>query len=198
MTTKLFSSVAALGLLLAACGDDKNTSDTVETTPQTTTTNDGTDTGNTTVVDTPTTTGTSSDDTTGVVDPSTSTGPVDPSTTTTGPDPTTTTLPGTDTSDTGETTASDPIKECKMQADPPSDCSDCMCENCLQELQACEADAGCVAIRQCAEETGCTGVGCLDACGDVIDMYGGFLGKSAMIGLAVNECLGDNCSAPCS
>ena len=30
-------------------------------------------------------------------------------------------------------------------------------ENCIEELQACEMDEGCKAIRMCAQETGCTG-----------------------------------------
>jgi len=205
MVRKLFSTVTACGLLLSACGDDKGSTDTDATTTLTSTGGDTTGPGNTTVIDEPTTVGpTTSDNTTGPVDPSTSTGPVDPSTST-GPDPDTTTPTSLDTTEPGtssstETTdpsGGDPVEQCKMMADPMTACSDCVCENCLEELQACQADEGCVAIRMCAEETGCTGIDCLGACGDVINMYGGIGGMSAMIGLQISMCLDQNCANEC-
>jgi hypothetical protein len=207
MVRKLFFTVTACGLLFTACGDDKGSTDTAATTPLTTTGDESTaGTNNTTMIDEPTTAGpTTSDDTTGVVDPSTSTGPVDPSTST-GPDPDTTTPTTVDTttdpdpgtsSETTDPSGGDPVEECKMMADPMNACSDCVCENCLEQLQACQADEGCVAIRMCAEETGCTGIDCLGACGDVINMYGGIGGESAMIGLQISMCLDQNCADQC-
>jgi len=147
------------------------------------------------------TTGTPDDSTTNV-DPSTTSGPVDPTTTTvdpdTGePDPGSTGAPDPDT--TGDTTsAPDPIAACKAEEDPPTACHDCICDNCYENYQACVNDEGCTAIRGCAEETGCMGLDCLDSCGPVIDMYGGFLGMSAKIGLDLNQCLGDNCMMECA
>jgi hypothetical protein len=204
MLRTLFSMTAALGLLVAACGDDKGTTET-ETSPNTSTGPDATSTGpdGTTTPDTPTSTG--------IVDPSTtSTGPdpttnPDPSTTTstTSDDTTTdvttltTTTVGTDTTDPNTDTGGDPVESCKMMADPMTECSDCVCENCLMELQECEADEGCKAIRQCAEETGCSGFDCLQTCGDVIDMYGGIGGDSAGLGLEISMCLDMNCMDVC-
>lgn len=206
MVRKLFSSITALGLLLAACGDDGNGSTTDNTNGTGSAGTTGNPTGNeSTGAETPTTTngGTATEvNETGVVDPSTTTS-VDPSTTSGNPETTApeTTAPETTAPvDTGETTdpsGGDPVEQCKMMADPQTECSDCVCENCLEELQACQADEGCVAIRMCAEETGCTGFDCLQACGDVIDMYGGIAGESAMIGLQISMCLDQNCSDQC-
>ncbi len=206
MLRNVFCTLAALGLLVTACGDD-GTGTTNTTTTASSTGGEGDTTSDppssSTGPDTPTTAGMSEAMTsTTNVDPSTT--DVDPSTSTsTGPDPDTTspetTSPETTSPETTDTTDSggDPVEQCKMMADPMTECSDCVCENCLMELQECEADEGCTAIRMCAEETGCTGLDCLDVCGDVIDMYGGAFGPSGMKGLAVSMCLMGSCANQC-
>lgn len=93
-------------------------------------------------------------------------------------------------------TGPDPVAECKAMTDPPTACSDCGCENCLEEYQACEMDEGCKAIHDCAEETGCSGLDCLQSCGDVINMYGGLVGMSASLGLEFSGCL-ESSMCPC-
>ena len=78
--------------------------------------------------------------------------------------------------------------------------SECNCTNCVCELANCEADPGCTAIRQCAQETGCSGTDCLDAstCGEVIDANGGVVGTSAGIALALSMCnAGAGCPIAC-
>ncbi len=69
-----------------------------------------------------------------------------------------------------------------------NECEVCACNNCLDELTACGADPGCVEIRVCAQQTGCTGLDCLNDCGDVIDGAGGPLGASAGLALMVSDC----------
>lgn len=131
------------------------------------------------------------------VDPSTTGGPVDPSTTS---------GPGESTGETGvgatsETTMDptvDPVEECKMGADQQTACSDCACENCLEQTLACRADEGCRAIRKCAQDNNCSGVGCLGPCGPVINMYGGFGGMSAQLGLDLSGCVEEYCMAECA
>lgn len=149
----------------------------------------------------PVTTGAPDESTTNV-DPSTTSGPVDPTATTGDPDTSTgepdpsTSSPAPDTTETSAT--GDPIAECKAEVDPPTACHDCICDNCYENYQACVDDEGCTAIRVCAEMTGCMGLDCLESCGEVIDMYGGFLGMSAKIGLDLNQCLGDHCMMECA
>ena len=200
MLRNLFSTMTALGLLVTACGDDGT-----GTTNSTTTASSTGSEGETTAGSSNDSTGPDTPTTAGMSEAMTSTTNVDPSTSTsTGPDPDTTapdtTSPETTAPETSETTdpsGGDPVDQCKMMADPMTPCSDCVCENCLEQLQACEADEGCTAIRMCAEETGCTGLDCLDVCGDVIDMYGGAFGPSGMKGLAVSMCLMSSCANEC-
>lgn len=125
------------------------------------------------------------------VDPSTTSGPVDPSTTS-GPDE------STGAAASSETTADpDAVEMCKMGADPQTACSDCACENCLEQTLACRADEGCREIRKCAQDNGCSGVGCLGPCGPVINMYGGLGGMSAQLGLDLSSCVEEFCMAEC-
>ena len=74
-----------------------------------------------------------------------------------------------------------------------NDCEDCACMNCLSQLQACQADAGCVAIRMCAQQNGCTGIGCLGPCGSVIDANGGPFGPSAGLASTLSDCYTGAC-----
>ena len=66
----------------------------------------------------------------------------------------------------------------------------CNCSNCACELQACQMDADCTAIRECAQATGCNGIDCLDptTCGDVIDAAGGPTGTGATLALQLSTC----------
>lgn len=89
--------------------------------------------------------------------------------------------------------AGGPAAECLAQA--TNECETCACNTCLAELQACEQDAGCVAIRMCAQANMCTGIGCLGPCGDVIDQNGGAFGPSAGLAKALSECVEGGCPA---
>jgi hypothetical protein len=73
-------------------------------------------------------------------------------------------------------------------------CEQCACNNCLAELTACQEDPGCVEIRTCAQQAGCTGVGCLGPCGDVINANGGPLGQSAGLASALSDCYEGACA----
>jgi hypothetical protein len=77
---------------------------------------------------------------------------------------------------------------------------DCACDACACELAACEANPGCTAIRECAQEFGCMGFDCYapETCMQVVDDEGGPTGESAMIGLALNDCVGNaGCPIQC-
>jgi hypothetical protein len=77
---------------------------------------------------------------------------------------------------------------------------DCNCMSCACELGACSADAGCSAIRECAQMTGCLGLDCLEPenCMMVIEDAGGVAGPSGMIALALSGCVeGAGCATQC-
>jgi hypothetical protein len=104
--------------------------------------------------------------------------------------------------DTGMVTVGDPddggsndpaVQMCLDQA--TNECEDCACMSCLPQLQACEQDPGCVAIRMCAQQSGCTGIECLGPCGDVINANGGALGPSAGLASALSDCVEGSCPA---
>ncbi len=59
-------------------------------------------------------------------------------------------------------------------------CGQCLCNNCLPQLQQCLGDFGCLAIISCIEETGCEGGACYSPmnCKGVIDTFGGINGQS--------------------
>ncbi len=54
-------------------------------------------------------------------------------------------------------------------------CAACECTSCAPSLQACFGDFGCAGIFICAQQTGCTGLGCYSpaTCQSVIDQAGG-------------------------
>jgi hypothetical protein len=62
-------------------------------------------------------------------------------------------------SDGGMCVATDTMKaDCKARGADSGTCTalvNCSCDGCVCQLQACEADPGCLAIRQCATRTGC-------------------------------------------
>jgi hypothetical protein len=206
-----FGSMTALCLLaLGACGDDKGGSDTnvAPTDPTTDTTNATTDTTDPTNATNETTEGTSET----TVSPTTSELPTtgEPEVTT-GPEPTTETTvepettdsstteePGTTTEMTDPGTTGDPeLQECLGQVEPNDPCGVCACTECLDELQACEANPGCKAIRDCGQMAGCTGVDCLGPCGGVINMNGGVFGQPAQLAQAIGNCVASQCKNEC-
>lgn len=89
--------------------------------------------------------------------------------------------------------AGGPAAECLAQA--TNECETCACNTCLSQLQACEQDPGCVAIRMCAQQNMCTGIGCLGPCGAVIDEHGGAFGPSAGLASMLSDCVEGGCPA---
>ncbi len=93
------------------------------------------------------------------------------------------------------------IDECKAAADASGTCQavgHCACQNCGCALEDCEDDSGCVAIRDCAQANGCSGIGCLGPCGDVINANGGVLGPSVGVASALSDCIeAANCPIEC-
>jgi len=83
------------------------------------------------------------------------------------------------------------LMECLDQA--VNECENCACNNCLMQLESCEQDPGCIAIRMCAQQNMCTGLGCLGPCGDVIDANGGPLGPSAGLASTLSDCYEASC-----
>jgi hypothetical protein len=88
------------------------------------------------------------------------------------------------------------VQECLKQAGGDM-CRECACNNCIKEVKDCEVDMGCKAIHQCSEDNNCSGFGCLQPCGDTINMYGGVGGPSAMLALALSQCVEMNCQQQC-
>jgi len=88
-----------------------------------------------------------------------------------------------------------PSSQCYAQAQ--NDCERCACQFCFDNIAPCFEDAGCPAILQCANQTGCSGIDCLNAstCGAVISQYGGPSGPSVGLALPLFQCLR---SAGCS
>lgn len=62
-----------------------------------------------------------------------------------------------------------------------TECAPCLCQTCAPSLLSCFSDLGCAVIFTCIAQTNCVGLGCLapNACGKVIDEYGGPFGGSA-------------------
>jgi hypothetical protein len=94
----------------------------------------------------------------------------------------------------GETGTGDPVLDACLEI-AATECETCACNLCLDPLYACQQDVGCVAMRDCAQMTGCVGTGCLEPCGDVINMYGGPFGDSGALALALSDCLDASCPA---
>lgn len=93
---------------------------------------------------------------------------------------------------TGDPGTGDPVLDACLEI-AQNECESCGCELCLDPLYACQQDPGCVAMRDCAEQSGCAGVDCLEPCGPVIDMYGGPFGSSGELALALSDCLTASC-----
>lgn len=92
----------------------------------------------------------------------------------------------------GETGTGEPVLDACLEI-AVNECETCACNVCLDPLYACQQDVGCVAMRDCAEQTGCAGADCLEPCGAVIDMHGGPFGDSGALALALSDCLSASC-----
>ncbi len=190
-------------VITGACGSDGDASDTGTAASST----GSTDATTSTTTTTPTTseTGTS---TTGDTSTSSTSEPLTTTETPTTGEPATSTGPDTSSttdvsssSDTGTTAGDetgDPLAQCLMMVDPGDACGECACNSCIDELQACEADEGCTAIRMCVQESGCGGADCLGPCGATINQYGGFAGPSANKAIALGMCVDSSCADQCS
>jgi hypothetical protein len=179
-----FTTFLGLAAVLVACpGDDASEAGNEETTGGDTTsadttgpstTNGTTTTGTTDATTAPTTTPTTDPTTNGETDDDTATG--------TGTDD------GVDDTGTDETGTAD---ICEDVQDP---CGVCVCTECDDELAACDEDPGCVAIRECVIESGCSGTAeCLEACGAVIQANGGLFGASVGLAQDLGDCVEESC-----
>jgi hypothetical protein len=57
----------------------------------------------------------------------------------------------------------------------PQETIDCLCEKCIEEMQFCNMDDGCIEIRNCSDRTGCRGNACYfgnKECMAIIDKWG--------------------------
>lgn len=89
------------------------------------------------------------------------------------------------------------------QEDDYPDCDACNCGNCLEELNACGAEPGCIDIAMCAlaAETRCSGAGCAaaDTCLEVLSgVPGGTTGAATMAATAWADCTTEKCPEDCS
>lgn len=196
---RLLTTMAATCLLAGACGDKEEMtggSTTVQITTVGLSMSTGGTSGQSTTDDSgsgtagQTTTGGTTDTTTGTTTSDTTTG------TTTGDGTTTTTT--TTGLDMTSTTSEDPLQSCLSQIEPGDECGECACMNCLEPLQACQADEGCSEIWECVEDVGCDGIDCYVPCGAAYDMYGGMFGTSAMLVQAYGYCVSSECPGLCS
>jgi len=86
--------------------------------------------------------------------------------------------------------------QCVSQA--RSECETCACTSCFDGMTACFADPGCPEILACANQTGCTGFGCMDpsTCEAVINQYGGVGSPSVALAIPLFSCL-QSAGCPC-
>ncbi|MCY1057103.1 hypothetical protein [Nannocystis sp. SCPEA4] len=184
--------LVVLVLALAACRDDDGpggitivtgvTSNVTTLTPDTTST-----TTSTTASGSEGASGSTS--TTDPVDATSSSG----STTTTTGDETT----AVDVSSTTMTGPVDPVAACLEKVDPGDECSACICTDCLDLWNACHDDQGCAIIQECAQESSCYGIDCLDACETTINLWGGIGGTSFGLWHPMTNCLEATCRPLC-
>lgn len=73
----------------------------------------------------------------------------------------------------------------------------CACDACASELVACDGNAQCKAIVQCALETGCRGFSCFEPCRAVIEANGGAEGTGVALALPLSDCVTAPCALTC-
>lgn len=195
----LLTTMAATGLLAGACGDKEEMAGG-STTSQITTVGLSMSTGGASGQSTTDDSGSGSagqTSTGGTIDTTTGGAATDTSTSTT-----TGTTTGDGTTSTGldmtSTTSEDPLQSCLSQIELGDECGECACMNCLEPLQACQADEGCSEIWECVEDVGCDGIDCFVPCGSVYDLYGGPFGISGMLVQAYGYCVSTECPGLCS
>ncbi|MBE7479281.1 MAG: hypothetical protein HS104_04715 [Polyangiaceae bacterium] len=91
----------------------------------------------------------------------------------------------------GAAGAGSDLAECKAKAatNPDPACANCACDSCLTELKACEADATCVGLRNCAQKNNCCDEICvLLKCGTELQAAGGVNGPGTTKASAVKDC----------
>jgi hypothetical protein len=98
----------------------------------------------------------------------------------------------TDPTGVGDTGSGDPVLDACLDI-AVTECETCACNLCLDPLYACQQDVGCVAMRDCAEQTGCAGADCFEPCEEVIYMHGGPFGSSGALAIALSDCLTASC-----
>ena len=67
---------------------------------------------------------------------------------------------------------------------------ECLCDKCLQRMNECNQDPGCVEIRDCSDKTGCRGTACYfftPECMKIIDRLGS-TGLSVTLATQLNDC----------
>lgn len=129
---------------------------------------------------------------TSTTEPADATGSSSSTTTTTG-DQTT----AVDVSSTTTTGPVDPVEACLEKVDPGDECSACICTDCLDLWNACHDDQGCAIIQECAQESSCYGLDCLEACETTINLWGGINGPSWDLWFPMTNCLQETCRPLC-
>lgn len=89
------------------------------------------------------------------------------------------------------------VQQCLDQVEAGDRCGECACNHCIDELEVCEPDPDCRAIRECAHEARCTGIDCLGPCGEVINKHGGPFSESSKLAQAIGACVDRRCAGPC-
>lgn len=186
--------LVVLVLALAACRDDDGpggiTIVTGVTSNVTTLTPDTTSTTTSTTADASGSEGASGS--TSTTDPVDATSSSSSTTTTTGDETT-----AVDASSTTTTGPVDPVAACLEKVDPGDECSACICTDCLDLWNACHDDQGCAIIQECAQESSCYGIDCLEACETTINLWGGIGGTSFGLWLPMTNCLEATCRPLC-
>jgi hypothetical protein len=76
-------------------------------------------------------------------------------------------------------------------------CAVCACDSCLDAVEGCYANEHCVAVVECARQTGCDGLECIVACGTEIDAAGGLFSEPVMAAKTLGDCRDIQCADAC-
>ncbi len=84
-------------------------------------------------------------------------------------------------------------RDCEAHFEVENDvCNGCSCGACTSELLSCFDDpaSGCMTLARCINIHGCSGADCdtREACGDLLDRYGGVDGRSFQMATALSQC----------
>ncbi len=89
------------------------------------------------------------------------------------------------------------IKGKMCEGEYAHECEECACTSCADWATACNQVPGCDEIIVCSNQTGCLGPSCFEVCSEVIDAYGGYMGKAADLALKFGACAQTNCLETC-